>query len=366
MKPKYVGYFLLGLLILAAGISCKTTKPVTEAPPQEETLDPENGPPDQNTLNSLNDAAARAAKARQLVMDFNGPSYFPPDWDSADSLYTQAESRKSTSTLRDARESVARYETAVTALTALGDKTIPRYAQDLESEVTNARIAAVNAGADYLAQDYLRKADDRAVEALNQYGEKDYYAARDTAFTARDMYSALETGVNAAKIRLEIEERGFTRYDPSAIAAADTLGLSALDDYDSGNIASARSKAADVRSQYSQSLLKGKEAYASDTGAAAAAERQRALDVKANVAVRQDYDAANAIYNRGVSSFRGKNYDEAASLYIESRSLFENTARIAREKRRLAEDALRAAELKMSESGEIAGNAEIILEGGAQ
>ncbi|MDR1566994.1 MAG: hypothetical protein LBS48_06915 [Treponema sp.] len=367
MKMRYTGFFLLGLLILAGAVSCKSTKAVTEEPPRvEETLDPENGPPDRAALNSLNDAAGRAANARQLVMDFNGPTYFPQDWSSADSLYTQAESRKSTSTQREARDSANRYDAAAGAFNALADKTLPRYAQDLEGEVTGARTAAVSAGAAYYAQDYLQEADTIAAQALDQYDGKDYYAARDTAFVARDMYQTLETGVEALKVRLIIEDGGLARYDPTAIEAADKLGLSAIDDYHSGNIAGARGKASDVLSQYTQSLLKGKESYASDSGAAAATERQRALDAKANVAVRQDYDAANAVYNKAVTFFRGKNYDDAAVFYNESRSLFENTARTAREKRSMAEEALRAAELKMTESGEYAEKAEIQLEGGAQ
>ncbi|MDR2617742.1 MAG: hypothetical protein LBC62_02620 [Treponema sp.] len=367
MKMRYTGLFLVALLILAGAVSCKSTKAVTEEPPLTgETLDPENGPPDRAALSSLNDAADRAAKARQLVMDFNGPTYFPEDWSSADSLYTQAESRRSTSTQREARESANRYDAAAGAFNALADKTLPRYAQDLEDEVTAARTAAVGAGAAYYAQDYLQEADTVAVQALNQYEGKDYYTARDTAFTARDMYETLEIGVGALKVRLEIEDKGFARYDPTAIDAADKLGLSAVDDYQSGNVASARGKVSDVLSQYSQSLLKGKESYASDSGAAAAAERQRALDAKANVAVRQDYDSANAVYNRAVTFFRGKNYDDAAIYYNESRSLFESAARTAREKRTMAEEALRAAELKMTESGEYAERAEIQLEGGAQ
>ncbi|AEF80226.1 hypothetical protein [Leadbettera azotonutricia] len=366
MKSKYIRYFVLGLLILTAAVSCKSTQPATEAPPPDEALDPNDGPPDQAALNDLNAAVDKAVIARQLVIDFNGPAYFPPDWNAAESLYSQAESGKSTANLRSTRDSTARYNAAAGAYRALADKTIPQYAQDLESDVVGIRDKALAAGANYLAQDYLYEADNKAVEAYTAYQSNDYYNARDTAFAARDMYEALATGVNAYKVRLEIEDRGFVRYDPSAIETADSVGLSAIDDYDAGNIASARSKAEDALSQYNKSLAKGKESYASDTGAAAAAERQRSLDLKANVAVRQDYDAANAVYNRAVTSFRGRNYDDAGNLYNQSRILFEAVTTSAREKRRIAEEALREAELKMVESDGTARNAEIILEGGAQ
>jgi hypothetical protein len=333
----------------------------------EEAVDPDNAPPDQAAVNGLNTAAERAANARKLVTDFNGPAYFPPDWSAADSLYSQAESRKSSVSIRETRESTARYNAAADALEALARETIPQYARDLEDEVWAARTGAVNAEAGSLAPDYLLKADNKAVEALTAYESGEYYTARDFGIEARDMYAVLETGVNAYKVRLEIEDRSFVRYDPAAIEATDTMALAALDKYDAdADIAAARISADDAFSRYSQSLAKAKESNAADAGAAAAAERQRALDIKANVAVRQDYDAANAIFNQAAASYRGRQYDDAASLYFEARSLFESAAQAARTKRQAAEDALRAAETKMAESDGNARNAELILEGGAQ
>lgn len=368
MKIKYVGYVLLALLVFLAAAACKSA-PAAAAPtpPAGESLDGDNAPPSQAAIDGLNAAAERAAKARKLVTDFNGPDYFPSDWGTADSLYSQAESQRSSTTVRETRESTARYNAAADALEPLAAKTIPQYAQDLENEIIAARDKAIDAGANYLAQDFLLEADTKAVEALTVYEAKDYYPARDTAFTARDMYAALETGVNAYKVRLEIEDRGFVRYDPAAIEATNAVIISAIDDYEDGDIASAQSKASDALARYSQSLAKAKESYASDAAALAAAERQRALDIKANVAVRQDYDAANAIFNRGAVSFREGRFDDAANLYLEARSLFEAATLTSRGKRDTAEDALRTAELKMVESDGNARQAEmIILEGGVQ
>jgi hypothetical protein len=368
MKIKYTGYLFLGLVLVIGAAACKSPPPVTEpAPPTEETVDPDNAPPDQAAVNGLNAAAQRAANARKLVTDFNGPGYFPSDWSVADSLYSQAESRRSSISIRETRESTARYNAAADALEVLAGKTIPQYAVDLEDEVLAARTGAVNAGADYLGQDYLLKADNKAVEALTAYESNEYYSARDSGIDARDMYAALETGVSAYKVRLEIEDRDFVRYDPSAIGATDTMALTALDTYEAdGNIAAAGASAADAFSRYSQSLAKSKESNASDAGAAATAERQRALDIKANVAMRQDYDAANAIFNRAATSYRAREYDEAAGLYFEARSLFESATQTARVKRQAAEEALRTAETKMAESDGNARSAELILEGGAQ
>jgi hypothetical protein len=366
VKKKYILHFFLILLILTAAISCKSTQQTTDTPPQTEALDPDKGPPGQSDLDALNAAAERAAKARQLVIDFEGPDYYPSEWADADSLYSQAESGKDTSTLGAARASTARYNAAADALAVLADKTIPKYAEDLTNQVVEARDKAVNAGASSYAEYFLIQADDTAYDAQDQYEAKDYYTARDTAQMALKMYQTLETGTAALLARQEIEDRGFVRYDPSAIESTDEAAYSAIDDYEAKNIDQAQVKVADLLVRYQASLAKAKEAYASDAGAAAASERQRALDLKANVAIRQDYDAANVLYNRAVSSFRGKNFDDAADLYDQSRVLFEAVSRSARDKRRAAEEALRSAEIRMAESDETAQRAELILEGADQ
>jgi hypothetical protein len=365
------GWFLCGLLILAGALSCATQPPAEPAPPAEEappeeTPDPDKAPPDQASLNALNAAAERAARARQLTIDFDGPAAFPSDWQSAEARYTQAESGKDTSTAKAVRESASRYNEAASAFESLADKSIARFARDLEAEVAGARAGAVKAGAETLASGYLRSADDAAREAASQYGAKDYYGARDSAYRARDMYGILKTGSEAYKVRQEIIDRDFVHYDPHNIGIADEIGLSAIADYEDGDITSAQDKADEALFRYNLALRTGKESFAAEKGAVAADERQKALNLKANVAVRQDFEAATSIYNRAHNSYRAQNFDAAAALYEESGAMYEVICQVAVEKRRIAEEALRNAAEKMVESDTAAKDAELILEGGAR
>ena len=376
-KNRYTGrfriwQFLAGLLILAGALSCKNAPPMVEpAPPVEEappaeTPDPDKALPAQASLDALNAAAERAARARQLVIDFNGPAAFPPDWQSAEALYTQAETGKDTSTAKTVRESTSRYNNAASALEALADKSVALFARDLETEVIAARDAAVQAGAETSAAGYFQPADDKALEAAAQYEAKDYYTARDSAYLARDMYGVLKTGAEAYTVRQEIVDRDFLKYDPQNIGVADELAVSGMADYEAGDIGAARDKADESLVRYNLALRTGKESFAAEKGAAAAEERQKALNLKANVAVRQDFEAAASIYNRAANSYRGQNFDAAAALYEESRAMYEVVSQAAEEKRRIAEEALRNAEEKMTESDTNAKNAESILEGGAR
>jgi hypothetical protein len=144
------------------------------------------------------------------------------------------------------------------------------------------------------------------------------------------------------------------------------VAVSGIADYEARNAAAAQDKADEALLRYNLALRTAKESFAAENGAAAATERQRALDLKANVAVRQDFDSAQSIYNRANSSYRSENFDSAAELYAESRSMYEVVSQVAREKRRIAEEALQTADEKMLESDNIAKDAELILEGGAQ
>ena len=369
MKIKYLWLVLLGMTALFFAASCKSAPPPSAqeaAPTAAEPLDPDTLPPDQGALNALNDAAARAAAARKLVNDFEGPSFFPEDWKAADSLYAQAEQQKKTSTLRDTKESTARYNKAADAFEAMTGKTLAAAYEYGERELTAVRNAAVKAGAEELVPDYLLEADNVVLDAKQKYDSKDYYGAKDSALKAYSMYAAGNTGLEAYNVRMEIAGREFEQYDPVNVEIADETMYSAADDYVAGHYGPAKDKADEALLRYNLALKTAWEAYAAEKGANAATERQNALDLKANVAVRQDFNSAQAIYTQANTAFQAKKFDEAGKLYAECGPMFEKAAGAAREKRRIAEEDLRLANQKMEESDKAAKDAEIILEGGAE
>jgi len=133
MKKRIILWVLLGLLVLITAVSCKS-KPATqeEAPPVVDTLTltpaptpapPPDNSPDQASLDALNRAAARAAAARKLILDFEGPSFFPEDWQLAESLYTQAVEQRDTSTRQAVQDSTLRYDRATAGFESMTNKT---------------------------------------------------------------------------------------------------------------------------------------------------------------------------------------------------------------------------------------------------
>lgn len=373
MNRTYHGLILLFLLVLLGAVSCAGAPPAEEplAPSESGTVQSPAGEgaaqgPDQAAIDALNAAAARAEAARKMAADFDANSLFPSDWNAADTLFGQAEQLKDSATAQGARDSAFRYNAAADAFEALNSKMIAHYYELAERTLTEARAAAVNAGAETLVPDYLLAADNETSGAYAKYEAKDYYGAKDAALNALSMYDVLTGGLNAYAVRRDIENRGFEVYDPQNIAAGDDTLRSAALSYAAGDYASAADKAASAMAVYTAALKTGWESYAAERGAEAAAERQKALDLKANVAVKQNFDFAQIAYGQANAAFAREDFEEAAGRYINCRSIFAEIAASALEKRLAAEEALRIAAQRMAESDETAKNAELVLEGGGE
>jgi len=370
MKYKSVGLAVFSLLILLAAASCASAPPPEEpAPPVEPAPPPVvvvPAGPDQAAVNALNAAAARAEAARKLVSELEGETFFPDEWQSADSLYSQAEQQRNNSTTQSVQDSTARYNRAADAMEALAEKTIAAAYAYAEEELTYVRDKAVAAGAQALIPDFLLDADNMVLGALEKYEAKDFYAAKDAALEAYTMYSALIAGIEAYKLRMELADYGLDIYDPVRIGLIDDILYSAADDYEAKNYESAKNKAEEALNSYNTTLRTAWETHSMKKRLDASAARQGALDVRANTAMKPEFDSAEAVYNRANTAFNAGRYNEAGLLYMECEAMFELAAAGALDKRLAAEEALRRANQRLVESDEIARRSEELVGGGVQ
>jgi hypothetical protein len=340
--------------------ACKSTPQQTPAPDKTQAAP---GGPSQAALNDLNAAIDRAEEARKRAADFESGSYFPSDWENAEAEYAAA-GQLPRDTDDAAREAASRYTALAGTYDGIFAQAIPLYARDREDEIVALREEAVATGLSGAFPDYLLGADREAVRALEQYEAEDYYAARDTWTLACARYRALKTGGDAYNARQEITAYDFVSYDPDNFNRADESGLAAVEAYEAGNVEAAQEGAEEANLRYNLVLNTAWAGHVAERRLAAGTERQRALDLKANVAVKTEFDAASAVYSQAESSERAENYREAVGLYVQSEARFIEIGKVAAEKRREAEEALREAEQKVLESEENAKNAELILEGG--
>jgi hypothetical protein len=342
--------------------------PAAPTPAPAPVQDPHLGPPTQEALGQLNAAKSRAETSRQQAIDIESPSYSPPEWRSAEDQYASVKEEAKESTLGEVMQAVSLYNAAADVYDNASRKALPFYFQDLADKAARAREEAVEAGVESLSPDRLAAADTYAERARSKYDEGEpaanYYAAAEYGLGALNRYQAIRPGVLAYFIREEILERDFVKYDPENNAEAELSLFDAVSAYDSGDTALAQDKADRSFHFYNLALKSGWESYTGEQRASALRERQAALAAKANVAVRNDYGAADGIYVRGDNAFRTDKLPEAADLFRQSVPLFVTARRLAEEKRRVAEQAIDTAEKRAQSSDDTAREAELVLERG--
>jgi len=338
-------------------LSCKSAPPAEPSPPttqpqpqQQQAESPAPAAtPSQTPTDEPNAAKTKADEARKRAADFESSSYFPSEWDAAEAQYADAQ-----------------YNAAADAYDSLFKLTIPLYAQAKEDEIMALRNDLIAIGARDSFPEPISSADKTALTALDQFEAEDYYAARDTADQAISMYQVLTSAYNAWLVRREIEDREFEAYDPDNFDRAREILSDAVDAYGAENYALAQENADEALLRYNLVLSTGWAAYAELCASLAEAERQAALDVKANVAVKDLFAEADATYKTGIDSFDSKEYEDAAIQFINSEALFIMASASASEKRNTAAELIREANRRIEESDETARQAENILEGGAE
>jgi hypothetical protein len=171
---------------------------------------------------------------------------------------------------------------------------------------------------------------------------------------------------NAWLVRYEIVQREFQSYDQGNFISADEVLNMAAVAYQQDNFTAARENADEASQRYNLVLSTAWAVYAELCSSKAKTERQAALDIKANIAVKDLFAEADSGYKSAEDTYAAKNYEEAASQYIISEALFIRVNESAMEKRQRAEGLIKQANEKIEESEEIAKQGEITIKGGAE
>ena len=355
MKKHYMLFLLAAVLTGLVFLSCKSTPKVEEPVVEEKTVSKE-------LLDALNAAKDKAEAARKRAVDFEAPSYFPSEWETAEGRYSEAGALP-----KDTDETVQKATELYTEAAGMYDdlfaKTVPLLAQAVEDEIIAARNELIATGLTREFPEYLKGADETTLKALAQYESGDYYAARETAATALAKYQILLSAANAFLSREEIIANNFISRDEENFNKAETAGSAAMEAYDEGKLQAARDGIDEAQLRYNLVLNTGWETLVSERVQMASAERQKALNNKANVAVRAEFNAANALYEQAAASLKERKFRDAANQYRESGLKFAAASKAAEEKRITAEEAIREAEEKIEASDEAGRQAELILEG---
>lgn len=167
------------------------------------------------------------------------------------------------------------------------------------------------------------------------------------------------------KKRRELLEGGFDSQFAERFNTADIALRRALDAYGAGFDAFTETALNDgiVARDGFKSILDGMwKPKAQDSSASAAALRQQALNLKADVALKENYSRAVALQKKGDDALKSEDYRTAANSYGEAVSSFTATVKSASEKRSAAEAAVKTASDRLNESEKIIEEAVKLLE----
>jgi hypothetical protein len=336
-------------------ISCSSAPP-SDAPESQEEA------PRNETLQTLTAAQERVKNLRKLAEDFEGPIYYPDEWNSAESQYAQIGALKP--------GSPQEYQEAIEKYTALGDtyneialKAIPQYRKRRDQAVQSAREEAVEAGAAELLPEPLDSADKTAAEALRLYDTQDYYAFAQESAATEALYELLKTEAAGLGIRSEIETHNLSRFDPQRFAEAEEQLQQAMSAYEEKHIAAAQEAAAEALSQYQQVADTGWEALAEEQRQRARALREEALNLKAHIAMKEAYQEADMVYTEGEQVLSAKDFKQAFELFTQGADQFTEVRDTTAKKRQAAEKAIQTAQDKIADSDKRAKSAQAKLGG---
>ena len=376
MKRKLIGVSILFLALMFAMVSCKSQPETTEetptetTPPQTPVTEPSTPEPtpklSQAAIDALNAAKQRAGTARQLSIDVDGPYYYPDLWKEAESQYILANNTTVAETDAAYNEAAGTYTGIALTFEAITEDSIPQFAEACRGRMLEARAMAINSGIVDLSPERFIIAEEYAVAAEAAWENEDYVVTIEAAQTALPHYLALGTAAEAYAVRMEIEDRGFGFFDQAALDAADDNAEVAVYQYDNGEIDAALDNARKALAGYRVVERKAWQTLATQEGNTAAGARKAAVDVRAQIAVKPEFDKADAVYKQAQEYFRTEEFRNANDSYTQSVSMFHTVRELAEYKRQQAQSAINAAEKKLTESEHTAEEAEAQLEGGAQ
>lgn len=313
----------------------------------------------------LTEAMEKAETARQMAIDFGSPVFFPDEWEELEAQFKTA-SEMPISNKAEVQVAADSYTSVAAGYDEILEKSLPLLAQAKEEEILAVREALINTGFTDAFPEYLENADIITLSAFNQYEEKDFYGAKETAEKALSEYETLLEGAVVFLTRREIVDRGFVQYDADNFSKADETAKAAIEEFEAGNREAAIEKAQEALLRYNLVMVNGWTIYSDERRVSAVNERQLALAERANHASREIFREAEEYFNNAESAFRLENFHDAAGNYTDAEAMFMLARKDTEEKRLKAEAAIRLAEEMIGESNEAAMEAERIIEGGVR
>lgn len=309
------------LTVVALVLSCKTSPPPVapepETPTVEAPAEPAVEPKAVETVAAPAELKASAVELRKKAFDYGLKDTLPAEYNKADAAYLRGVENYD----KDNAVSEAAFKEAIELFKQVLDQGLPLVASTESQRARDAQEVAAGKG----AVSYYEKPYDATVERLDAADELkasgDYEAAIAAYRDAAARFTAIGTMCDAASARDEIANRGYAEYDTSNWNLAEQKLASAESILDSDPAASYNS-ADEALLRYRMVIRNAQLYYASDRKNLSDSERERAMDIKAEVASREQFEDAEALYESAQAYEEAEDYESAAELYDQAAAAF--------------------------------------------
>jgi len=164
----------------------------------------------------------------------------------------------------------------------------------------------------------------------------------------------------AKDLKQKVDAIGLGDYDPQDYDAANKDLQAGQDSYGKDNAASKKSLDSAIKG-YNAVLDTGGGKYLAERQSAAEASKKAADDLKASVAVKDDYGAANDTYQKALKEKDARDIENAGKDFGSAKDAFDAVAATARQKRDAAQQAMQDAQSGQSSSQQKADESEKAL-----
>jgi hypothetical protein len=366
-KPLKTILILVSAIAILASCATKPKTPVPEpvVPPVVTTpVKPEPKPEAAPAISQeeLDKLLAEAKELKKKAFDLKLFEVLPDDYKAADALYAKGAQSYADKDAPAAKEGLGN---AIAAYKDLISRGIVDIAAAKRKEAEDMRNIAAKAGADSSQSERFGAGDDSFQAAATLVDDSKAEEAIPAFETAKLYFELAWKRAIASELRQSIDDKDFAKWDSGNFQLADNK-FQAEEGFWASEDVKDRASGVDALDEailrFNLVVQKGREMTVATIKGKTDESRQRAEDIKANVAVKDEYDAAQALYNEGSSNLAAKEYEAAADTFDRSGAGFDEAYQAAVVKKANADKAMKAADEATAESLRKAEEADPLLQ----
>jgi hypothetical protein len=333
MKLKTTSAALATIAVLVFAMSCATApkavqapapSPAAAAPAQAEAAPVEQAKPE---APAPDDLRSKAADLRKKAFDLGLNEILPEDYAAAEKAFADGNAGYG----KDNEASAASYTDAASRFQDVIAKGMPILAENEKKHASDLRTTAVGKRSEELFPELFAYAEAEFAKPSDAEAAGDFEAAINGFRASSKNFEVLYKLCDANTARDSIVTHDLAKWDPSNWTLAETRFKASQDLFRQDSSAAATSVDEAIQ-RYGMASRTALEYYSSDRKKNSMAEMDRAQGIKAEVAVKDEYAAALALYARAESSQAAKDYDSSASLYDRAATAFDSAYKHAKVK----------------------------------